>query len=90
MMMDASGRETLAARTVTMCGWRFAVITVTSRLMASTTSPLIFLGSKTFTATVEPLHVALKTVENPPRPIFIARSNLSVFTWLTLVQRASM
>ena len=33
--------------TVTMCGWRLAVITVTSFLMASTTLPLIFLGSST-------------------------------------------
>ena len=90
MMMDASGSCTEAARTVTMCGCLFAVIVVTSRLMASTTSPLIFLGSSTFTATVLPRHAARRTVENPPRPILIAFSNLRVFTWDTDVHSASM
>ena len=90
MMMEASGSCTEAARTVTMCGCLFAVIVVTSRLMASTTSPLIFLGSSTFTATVLPRHVARNTVENPPRPILIAFSNLRVFTWDTDVHSASM
>ena len=90
MMMEASGSCTDAARTVTIWGCRLAVMAVTSLLMASTTSPLIFLGSSTFTATVLPLHEALRTVENPPRPMAMDDSYLSVLTCETDCHSASM